>query len=234
MTAKRTDADALFQALTREFALRMDRQIEREDREWSDRVPESMDRMAAGLLSGSLPAVYIFGEPTVIHSAKRLARRASRALAVRITAVALAASAAVGAGGYAASPALRETVSAVLTAQRSETAPERTPGEYVIPSPGEGFSVTDEAVGTKTRGCWFTSADREMLVQIACRLPEGAELSDDAELLFVDDVPAYYEQTDTTRVLLLRDGGVLIRIEIWGAEQEELIDYARRLLEANR
>lgn len=194
-------------------------------------VPESTDRaaerafrkMEACIASGSaVPA----GRAAVKAAAKAGA-------AAKILAVIVGGSVLIGAGSYAASPAVRERVGRLFSYAHTDRAARRSPGEYVIPSPGEGFSVTDELVSEYMHGCWFTMGEREVLVQIAEELPPEAGQDGGAEVVTVGGAWGTYAETGDTLTLILHDGDVLIRIETLGADREGLLAYAAALLAAN-
>lgn len=224
--------------LMREYALRLDRTIERDEREWRDRVPESLDNRVAALAAGAIPFEpaldRLMPRPSTVVK-KAASAAAKGGMALKAIAITVAAAAAVSAGACAASPAVRGRVGGLLAAcaRISDTRSALSPGDYIIPSPGEGFTVTDEAKSANMHGCWFTSDDREALVQIAASLPEGTEVSEDAEAIPVGDRWGTIEETESTCVLILNDGGVMIRVEFWGAQRDEVIDYAAGLLAEN-
>ena len=104
----------------------------------------------------------------------------------------------------------------------------------MIPDPGEEYAVTDEAVSQTLVYRWYSSREKELLVEIAYRLPEEQTLDGPVEYRAVGGMWGTYAEAERTRLLILRDSDVLILIELFGGEEEELKAYAQHLAEANR
>lgn len=221
--------------LMHQYALRLDRDIERDEAQWRDRVPESLDKRITALAAGILPAESALERLAPRHTGagKRAASAVKTGTALRTIAIAAASAAVISVGAFTVSPTVRERVDAWFDICAVQARRAAAPGEYIIPSPGERYTVTDEAQSARMHGCWFTSEEREVLVQIAQSLPDGAEVSDDAEAVVVGGCAGLIEENGDTQVLILDDGGVMIRVELWGGDRDEIIDYAGRLLSAN-
>lgn len=151
--------------------------------------------------------------------------------------VGLAAVTAVTAGGLAASPALRDRAADAL-GFLSDTAPRRvqtrSPADYVIPSPGEDFTVQEEASGGTVVYKWFASDTKAVLVEIAGRLPEDAAVPEEAEPAAVEGGVGWYYELDAANYFRFTDGGAEILISFRNADRETLLAYAERFIEANR
>ena len=235
--------DERFESLLRSYALRLDREIAVEDAAWGGRVPERLDRRIEALTlgAGAAGAAALAGTglrktTTVGRFGARLGRLGLLG-AIKGLVAALAAAALLLGGAYLVSPVVRETVenavSGLRTAPEPSTALPDSPADWVIPSPGADFKLRDEAGSGTMQGRWFTNEARECMVQIAARLPGGSSLGDGAEPVEIGGLPGEYQDTGLTQVLLLRAGDTLIRIEFWGAERGEVIEYAERLIESN-
>ena len=109
----------------------------------------------------------------------------------------------------------------------------RSPGAYTIPSPGEEYAVSDELTSDSLAYKWFTYNDHEVLVLIAYSLPESEAEPGEREAAAVGDAAGWYSESGESRVLELRDGGVLIRVVFYNAERDDVFDYAGRLLSEN-
>lgn len=201
---------------------------------WRDQVPASTDRAAerafsemdAGIAAG-LPLAAVGRE-----AAGAAAKAAGTAVGIRVLAIAVAAAAVVGAGGYAAVPAVRQYVhrlaGAVLPASR-----DRSPEDYVIPSPGEAFRVQEEVVNDRMAVRWFRSDTQLFLVEIAYELPEGAVPNDSPEYVTVAGRAAALYESEDIGLVILSDGALSILVECFNADRQTLLDYAALLAAQN-
>ena len=221
-----------------EYAAAEDRRLSAAEQTWRRRVPPELDETVRRLQSGDLPPKPLLGRPCPARSLPHAApaRAAGGLTAGRVTLLSAAAAALLAGGAYTLSPPLRAAVNALFcppAQQQEEHVQQRTPREYVLPSPGEEFTVTDEAVGETMQGRWYTSEEMEVLVQVAYRLPEDTSHTENVELVTVGRLWGTYHEAGGTRLLILRDGEVFIHIEFWGAEKETLFAYAELLAAAN-
>lgn len=183
---------------------------------WHDRVPERFRNAGRdALLMLSAPAARV--------------RTPRRGLALGLAAV--LAAGAVSAGALALSPSLRGRASALFGAAYTEPLREREPMDYVIPSPGEEFTVRDEAAGQAMVYRWYGAEHSMVLVEIARELPEDAAQTEDAEAVTVGGMWGSY--CADTRSLLLHDGAVSILIQYWNGEREDILAYAEAFAAAN-
>lgn len=218
-----------------------DRLIRDGETRWRGKVSDSMDAMVRDLGAGILPAVLILDSagsaPAIPAPKKRIraarAKAVSVSAAVRALALTIAAAVVLSVGACVVSPTVRGLTKQVFTSVLgAESVPARTPDSYIIPSPGEDFSLTNEAEGDNMLARWFTSDRMEALVEIAYRLPENTS-ADAGEVVTVGDMWGTYRETGGTGVLILRDGDVYIHVEFWGADREEIMRYAEALVQAN-
>lgn len=208
-----------FDRLMRDYAL--DRLVERQD-ELNAAVPDSTDR-AAEQAFRKMEAMVSSG------AYSGAARAGAAAAAAKAVVISVTAAAVLCAGSYALSPTVRSAVDGLVGIEAP--APSKQPGEYIIPSPGEDFSVTDEAEGERMAARWFKSDRQQVMVQIAYRMPEDIDTGQ--EFITVGGLPGTLTEADDTETLTLRDGTVIIRIQYFNADREELIGYAERLISMN-
>jgi hypothetical protein len=108
------------------------------------------------------------------------------------------------------------------------------PGDYVIPSPGEDFTVTETVDDQRLVCRWFTSAEQELMVQIAYKLPLEITGAEGTEIIDLNGrVAAVYLEQGEQKLVELRDGEILLQIEYYNADKEEVLAYAAALAEAN-
>lgn len=195
-------------------------------------VPASTDR-AAERAFAQMQAAVVSGAPVSIRPAKA----AGASIPARALAVAVSAAVLVGAGAYAASPSVRAYAQRAVTAhaQADGTASRRArqPRDYVIPSPGEGFEVTEESESERMTARWFTARRQQVLVEIAYKLPDELVKTADVEFVTVGGLPGTVYETDGIELMILRDGDVYILIEYFNADRQELTDYAEALAALN-
>lgn len=218
-----------FDTLMREY--RIDRLLSQEE-ELSALVPESTDRAAERAFEQMRLAVAT-GAPVSFRPTKA----AGASLGAKAAAIAVSAAVLAGAGTCAISPAAREyavrAISAVIQSVQPEKSAARQPGAYIIPSPGEDFTVTDESQSERMTAKWFAGGRRQMLVEIAYKLPDELVKTEDIEYVTVGGLPGTLYETEGMELLVLRDGSVYILIEYFNAGREALMEYAEALLAQN-
>lgn len=215
-------SDEVLDELFREYERQEEKRCKAVNEQWKSRVPESMDSMVRALALGAIPA-----KPKLMKAVAA----GSAAVALKVTAVAVASALTLGVGAYAVSPAVRDCVDSIISGKAYDQ--KRGPKDYVIPDPGEDYSLTDEASGENMTAKWFTSDKAELMVQIAYRLPEDPNSSENVDLVTVGPLWGTYQEAENTGLLILRDGEILILIETWGAERAELMSYAEMLVQSN-
>lgn len=205
------------------------------DELYSDRVPEHIDRaaerafhrmeawIAAGAIPGTVP------EPPTMPKA------AGAAAAMKATSIALASAVLIGVGSYCAVPAVREAVNGCLgikTAISDASYSAKSPADYVIPSPGDGYELREQIDSDTVKAGWFVAERRLLMVQIA---PELQELpTGEGEVVVIGSMVGTAYEIDGDRQLLLYDGGMTILIRMYNADRQELLDYAELFEAANR
>ena len=198
---------------------------------WHAAVPKSTDAAALAAIGTVLP----YAAPAV----GRAAAGSGLLKAAKAAAIALGAAAVVAVGAVTVSPTLRGEVSALLSgAERpavvqSVQQQRAVPGAYVIPSPGEDFAVTQTVDDERLVCRWFTSDTQELMVQIAYKLPQEITGLADTEPVEVNGTSAVYLEQGDQKLLELRDREVVIQIEYFNAEKDEVLAYAALLAEAN-
>lgn len=202
---------------------------------WRSEVPDSTERAAERAFS-AMDACIAAGLPLAAagtSAAKGTGAAAIRAAgglgALKIVAITLAASAVIGAGGYAAVPAVREYVHSLVQASET-TGTGRTPQEYDIPSPGEEFWIEQEVSNERLAVRWFRSDTQLYLVEIAYELPEGYELTESPSYVTVGGRPAALYEAEDTALLILREGELSVLVECFHADRQALMDYAEKLI----
>ena len=222
MTRKNDDFALLMDALAREEGAR----LLRENEAWRDRVPEKGDRaVRAGLaaLGAGLAAAGV-------RRSAGLLRRVLLPLLAGVTAAAVAAG-----GVVAAVPSLRESFCAWLSAPGGAAAvgAARSPGDYLIPAPGEDFTLREESRSDTVQYKWFEAGERAALVELALRLPEDGSVPESAEPAAVGSLRGFCWQRDAAWYLTLTDGEVSILISLKNADREALFTYAALFAAAN-
>ena len=180
-------------------------------------------QMEAWIAAGAMP------EPAV-----RRPVDAGGITAAKLLAVTLASAAVLGTGAYVASPAVRGFVDGLAEighALYSAPMEERSPADYVIPSPGEGYELREEVSTDTAAAKWFTAERRLLMVQIAKELPETPESA--GEPVMAGGMAGMAYDVGGDRQLLLYDGGLVILIKMYNADLQELLDYAEAFAAAN-
>ena len=216
--AKMTDEQ--FDALLGEILREAGERLTEEDREWHDKVPEDFRKAGRDTIA-AMSALVLPRKKPRLPPGKRLL------LAAALT---LSAAGAVTAGGYYGIPSVHAWVDGRIAAVARENETARRPADYVIPDPGEEFTLRDEAFTGGMAYRWFVTDRRQVIVEIAPELPEN--LSFQGESVAVAGLPAVYSEEE--QALLLFDGNAEIYIGYWNGTREETIAYAETLLEANR
>lgn len=218
--------DDTFAAMMRDMASREGEELLREELIWRERVPASVDAAARLALAegGAPPARGIPARPAVKTPLSPM----------KLAILTVAAATALGAGACAASPSLRTALRESLPFAASRESDARQPGGYTVPMPGPDFTLTEEAEGERMLYRWFTAGSREVLVQIALRLPQSDTETGPGEpqILSGGVLGSYYESGEG-KTLILRDGEVLIRITVFRLSREELTEYAERIIAEN-
>lgn len=222
-----TRNDAL-DALMREYIDDEGARLLEQEALWHGRVPESTDRAARAALAAA-------GSGAALGRARPAHGLPSAVAAVRALAMAAAAAAVVSVGAYAVSPAVRSFVSGLFAGEAlTDARAARAPGEYVIPPLGDEYTVVDEGVGERLAYRWFTGPEYEVLVEIAYRLPEDMDGAENVEFIAAGGLWGTYCEAEDTCLAILRDRDVFILVEFWGGDRQAVLDYAERLVEANR
>lgn len=219
-----------FDYLMREYGL--DLLLSREE-ELRRQVPESTDRAAERAFEQMQLAV-ASGVPVRVGRAKA----AGASAAVKTLAVAVSASVLIGVGVCAASPAVSERARSLMPqsrirAEQGADRPAKKPGDYIIPSPGEDFEVTDESQSERVTARWFTAERSQVLVEIAYKLPDELVRTEDIEYVTAGGLPGTLYETEEMSILILWDGDVYILIEYFNAGDSALMDYAAALAATN-
>lgn len=160
---------------------------------------------------------------------------------LKVAAITVGAAALIGAGGYIASPAVRGAIDSAIQIQSRETGSvsvreaqeQKHPGDYIIPDPGDGFTLREEVAADHTAARWFEDGNRQLMVQIAWQLPEEPDEDDRLKTVVVGGIPGTLYDVDGDKQLILRDGRVVILIKMWQADTDEILAYASALTEAN-
>ncbi len=229
--------DERFGSLMKEMVRTEGEELLKVEETWHAAVPKSTDEAAMAAIGTVMP----FAAPAAGSAAAgHAAAGAAVGKAVKTAAVALAALAVVAVGAVTVSPTLRDNVSALLTGGNSSAVSQSVhqgravPGDYMIPSPGEGFTVT-QAVDDERLLCrWFTSDVQELMVQVAYKLPAeiaGAEGSEPVRL--GETIAAVYFEQGEQKIVELRDGEIVLQVEYFNAEKDEVLAYAALLAEVN-
>lgn len=192
---------------------------------WRGEIPPSAERAAERA----------FAAMDACAAGVPLTAAGGAAAALKALAITVAASAVLCAGSYAAVPAAREYAASLFggSQRTEEPAGGLAPGQYAIPSPGEGFRVTDEAVNERLAARWFRSDRQQVLVEIAYTLPEELAAPHEAEYVSVAGRDGTVYAADGAEYLILRDGDVYIFIAYFNADRQELLDYAALLAAQN-
>lgn len=219
----------VFESMMRELVQTEGAKLLEEEKLWRGRVPRDIDSAARMALSSG----------AIIKAAAPVKAGIAAGHGARIAAAIVAAAVAVSGGIYAASPAVRARTAELFGGSGASTGifaarqAEKSPADYIIPAPGEDYEITDEATGDSMRYIWFTSSEREVLVEIANRLTDGA-YDPGAEILFLSDgsMGAYSGGEDSAS-LVVQDGDIDIRVTFSNAEQDDVLSYAELLIAAN-
>lgn len=222
-----------FDALMEQYVDSRGADLLRQEPDWRGEIPEHTRRAAENAFR-TVRTCAAAGAPLphITGSAAGAAGHASAAAAgLKLLSLAVAASAVIGAGAYAVSPAVRTFTMELMGI--SERAQGREPAAYVIPDPGGSFTLSDEAVGAQMSYRWFSSATQELIVEIAYEVPEEMEPGEDPEVVTVGPLWGTLTRTERTQLLILRDGDVYIILEYFHADRDELLSYAERLVAVN-
>lgn len=201
---------------------------------WRDRVPEQLDQAVERTVKDAhsraergLPILLL---PT--YPWRRGSRIPSR-VALRGAALGLAGVAAVSAGAYKLAGHSTRQAEPASPAEPMHSALERTarePEEYSIPSPGEEYSLVEEAEGSRVRYVWFRAGEREILVELLFYAPEQPE---SAEPIQVGPLSGTLSESNIMQTLTLRDQELYLVLQSVNVEREELLKYALAVVEAN-
>lgn len=205
----------------------------------SDPPPAHTDRAAENAFRRMEAAVAAGAALTLAASGRRgaaAARFGTLLTALKRAAAALLASALLLAGSYALFPDLREAAGALLglTDTRVIETPgraERSPTQYEIPSPGEGYELREDVSTDTMAARWFVAERRLLMVQIARELPDVP--TGEGELVTVGGLTVAAYDVDGDQELLLYDGEISILIKMFNASRDELLAYAEVFAEAN-
>lgn len=221
----RTNESSEFDTLLREIFEDAGDRLWAEDRLWHDRVPDSAKAAGRETLSAMSAALVRPARP---------GRAAGLTLGKRLligAAVLLSSASLVTSAVFYASPALRERAAARFVADAAQPGA-KAPAEYVIPAPWEEYEITDEGEGEAMVYKWFDGGRKQVLVEIAGRIPADYTVPADAAPVSPGGLYGLYSDTDET--LLIEDGGVYIVIRYWNVEEDEALAYAETLIAANR
>lgn len=159
------------------------------------------------------------------------ARAAAKAgLGVKALAVILSA-AVIGAGSYFAVPAVKEAANGVWELGQAEQRQSKLPTDYIIPSPGEEYEVKEDVSTENLAVKWFSAERRLLLVQIADALPELPE--ELGETVLIGGSAAFMSEAEGMWQLVMHDGDMLILMQMYNVERQELTDYAEMFAAAN-
>lgn len=222
MTGTMDEFDMLMYELVHEEGPRL---LE-ENRRFRDKVPPRSEASARAVIAA-------LGAGTAAKRALGLAGQGK----LLTLAAAVTLTAAITGGALIASPTVRQhagrAVSAVVETVTAQRAASRAPGDYIIPSPGEEFTV-QESVDTDTLAyVWFAAGDRAALVEIASKLPEGTAIPEDAEPMPIGGTVGLCYEIDAAQYMIWQDGGVTILISLKNEDRQALLDYAERFAAAN-
>lgn len=224
--------DESFSRMMREMVRAEGESLLKTEEVWHSAVPASVDKAALAAIGGGLL-------PYTAPAAGKAAAGTFLAKAAKVAGLSLAAAAVVAAGVVTVTPSLREGVAALLTGEErpaaaaQSAAHRQVPGDYVIPSPGEDFALTEALDDERLIVRWFTSDSQELMVQVAGRLPAEISGREDAELVDLGGAVASYLEQGEQKLLELRDGNVVIQITCYRAEKDEVLAYGTLLAEAN-
>lgn len=206
------------------------------EKAYADAVPASVDQAADDALQkmqGWIAAGALPHEKPLSAAGKTSVSIAKAGIGVKIAAVVLTA-ALLGAGTYAAVPAARDAVSALISAERAAAQPgrrDRQPADYVIPDPGEGYALREDVSTDTMIGKWFVSDRSFLMVQIAKKLPDIP--ADGGEAIAVGSTAGMMYDVDGDQVLVLFDGDMTVLIRTYTENRQELLDYAELFAAAN-
>lgn len=223
--------DESFSRMMREMIRSEGESLLKTEEVWHSAVPASVDKAALAAIGGGLL-------PYTAPAAGKTAG-AFLAKAVKVAGLSLAAAAVVAAGVVTVTPSLQEGVAALLAggerpvSAAQPAARRQAPGDYVVPSPGEDFALTEAVDDERLLVRWFTSEAQELMVQVAGRLPSEISGREDAELVDLGGAVGSYLEQGEQKLLELRDGDVVLQITFYRAEKEEVLDYGILLAEAN-
>ena len=243
--------DRSMEALLREWACDEDRVIQAADRRGAAFDTAALDEALRALAAGEAAPAFRCGAPDYLPegpaacSPAGVSPRDGRAAgtapltAGKLLLISLAAALAICGGAVAASPGLRGAAAewfgtiGLFAEQRTGSETDKAPGDYVIPSPGEGFRVTDETRSERLAAVWYTAERRQVMVQIAYALSEDAALSD-AEELELGGLTGWCREREGTVRLTLRDGKVWISVQYFNADRETAEAYAEAIVASNK
>ena len=222
---EQTDA---FESMMRELVRDEGARLLEGEKAWRGLVPDSIDKVAyaaiaAGTAAKAAPAAAGFAVKNIIKAA----------------AVAVAASLVVTGGACVVSPAFRARVSDLLTGTEGagsayvQKNADKTPGSYAIPSPGDAYEITDEAVSERVQYKWFTSDEREILVEVAYRLPGNDAEAAGEVLVLSGGLWGAYTEDGGTKTAVLHDGDIDVRITFSNAEKDDILSYAELIASQN-
>ena len=198
-----------------------------EESAWESRVPAGVDEAAK-----AAKAAAAAGTAAPWLAPAKAATTIAKRIAAGVAAVAVITG--ISAAAYRVSPSLREAAAPLLSSLpfvSSLAGEEAAPGDYIIPSPGEGFAVSEEFSSDTLVYRWFKSEDADVLVQVAYVLPQiGAQ---DAESIQVGALQGICASADGSTYVEMRDGDILIRIVWSGSDREALLAYADTFEAAN-
>ena len=223
-----------FETLQRDYIEQEGTRLLALEQTWHDRVPEQLDRAVERTVKDAhsraekgLPILLL---PT--YPWRRSGRVTSR-VALRGAALGLAGVAAVSAGAYKLAESGARQAEPAPSAELTRSVAERTarePEEYSIPSPGEDYSLVEEAEGSRVRYAWFRSGEREILVELLFYAPEQPE---PAEPIQIGPLSGTLSESNIMQTLTLRDQTLYLVLQSVNVEREALLAYAAALVEAN-
>ncbi len=203
------------------------KELLKDEQAWADKVPAGVDKAAKAAKAAAAAGT---ASPW-LAPAKATANIAKR-IAAGVAAVAVIAG--ISTAAYRVSPSLREAAAPLLSSLpfvSSLQREERTPGDYIIPSPGEDFAVTQEMATESMVYRWFSSEDANVLVQVATVLPAISSVSEEG--VQIGAMQGACGETDGGVYVQLQEGEVFIRIVWSGGDREALLDYAALFEEVN-
>ncbi len=230
--------NARFEELMREARIERSLRIVDRNSEVPAHVDEAADRAFRQMEAWIAAGVILSPAPEILPLPKAAGASGAAAglTALKIAAVTVGAAALIGLGSYAAVPALREAVNDSLGAAQTQSLREvqreaKAPADYVIPSPGEDYSLKEELSTGTVAAKWFVAERRLLMVQIAPSLQETPPA--DSETVTVGAMVGALWEQEGDRLLLLHDGQVTVLIRMFNAERQEILDYAEAFAEAN-